>query len=204
MELIFQILSQILFFFEKSGYLGVFFLMALESTLVPIPSEIIIPPAAYLAYKGSLSLTGVILSGVLGSLAGSLFNYFIALKIGRPVIVYFIKKYGNFFLITEKAFYKVENFWNNHGHISTFVGRLLPGFRHVISIPAGFAKMNLYLFSFFTTLGAGIWCCFLAFCGYFFGKNEMLLKEYLHKGSFGLIIFCVILIAFYIKFKLKK
>ena len=204
MEFILQNLNQILFFFEKSGYLGVFILMALESTLVPIPSEIIIPPAAYLAYKGNLSLSGVILSGTLGSLAGSLFNYFLALKIGRPVIIYFIKKYGKFFLITEKAFYKVENFWNNHGHISTFVGRLLPGFRHVISIPAGFAKMNLYLFSFFTSLGAGIWCSFLAFCGYFFGKNEILLKEYLHKGSFGFIIFCVILIAFYIKFKLKK
>uniref|UniRef100_A0A7V6CEG8 DedA family protein n=1 Tax=Thermodesulfobacterium geofontis TaxID=1295609 RepID=A0A7V6CEG8_9BACT len=204
MGMVFSLINQILFFFEKSGYLGVFFLMALESTLVPIPSELVIPPAAYLAYKGNLSLTGVILSGTLGSLAGSLFNYFVALKIGRPVIIYFIKKYGKFFLITEKAFYKVEDFWDNHGHISTFVGRLLPGFRHVISIPAGLAKMNLYLFSFFTTVGAGIWCSFLAFCGYFFGKNEMLLKEYLHKGSYGFIIFCIILIVLYIKFKLKK
>ncbi len=204
MEMVFSLINQILFFFEKSGYLGVFFLMALESTLVPIPSEIIIPPAAYLAYKGNLSLSGVILSGTLGSLAGSLFNYFLALKIGRPVVIYFIKKYGKFFLITERAFYKVENFWDNHGHISTFVGRLLPGFRHVISIPAGLAKMNLYLFSLFTTFGAGIWCSFLAFCGYFFGKNETLLKEYLTKGSYGFIIFCIILIAFYIKFKLKK
>lgn len=204
MEFILEIVNQILFFFEKSGYWGIFFLMALESTLVPIPSEVIIPPAAYLAYKGNLSLSGVILSGTLGSLAGSLLNYYIGLKIGRPVIIYFIKKYGKFLLITEKAFYKVEDFWNNHGHISTFIGRLLPGFRHVISIPAGFAKMNLYLFSFFTTLGAGIWCTFLALCGYFFGKNEEILKEYLHKGSYGFIIFCIVLIGFYIRFKLKK
>jgi len=204
MDLIFQIINQILHFFEKSGYLGIFFLMALESTLVPIPSEVIIPPAAYLAYKGKLSLSGIILSGTLGSLAGSLANYFIALKIGRPAILYFIKKYGKIFLLTEKAFYKIERFWDNHGHISVFIGRLLPGFRHVISIPAGFAKMNIYLFSFFTTLGAGIWCIFLAFCGYFFGKNEVLLKEYLHKGSYGIIIFCIVLIAFYIKFKLKN
>ncbi len=204
MEFIYQIINQILLFFEKSGYLGVFFLMALESTLVPIPSEIVIPPAAYLAYKGKMSLSGVIISGTLGSLAGSLFNYFMALKIGRPVILYFIKKYGKFLLITERAFYKVEEFWDKHGHISTFVGRLLPGFRHVISIPAGFARMNLPLFCLFTTLGAGIWCAFLGFCGYFFGKNEMLLKEYLQKGSYAIIIFCLILIALYIKFKLKK
>jgi len=204
MEVVYQIVNQILLFFEKSNYLGIFFLMALESTLVPIPSEIIIPPAAYLAYKGKLSFSGVIISGTLGSLAGSLFNYFMALRIGRPVILYFIKKYGKFFLLTEKSFYKVENFWNDYGNISTFVGRLLPGFRHIISIPAGFARMNLYLFCFFTTLGAGFWCVFLGFCGYFFGKNEILLKEYLHKGSYAIVIFCIILMAFYIKFKLKK
>jgi len=204
MEVVYQIVNQILLFFEKSNYLGIFFLMALESTLVPIPSEIIIPPAAYLAYKGKLSLSGVIISGTLGSLAGSLFNYFMALRIGRPVILYFIKKYGKFFLLTEKSFYKVENFWNDYGNISTFVGRLLPGFRHIISIPAGFARMNLYLFCFFTTLGASFWCVFLGFCGYFFGKNEILLREYLHKGSYAIVIFCIILVAFYVKFKLKK
>jgi len=204
MEIIYSLINQTLFFFEKSGYLGIFFLMALESTLVPIPSELVIPPAAYLAYKGKMSISGVIISGTLGSLAGSLFNYFMALRVGRPFILYFIKRYGKFFLLTEKGFYKIERFWENHGHISTFIGRLLPGFRHVISIPAGLARMDLLLFSFFTTFGAGIWCAFLAFCGYFFGKNEALLKEYLHKGSYGIIIFCIILVAFYIKFKLKK
>ncbi|MCD6548104.1 MAG: DedA family protein [Thermodesulfobacterium sp.] len=204
MEIIYSLINQTLFFFEKSGYLGIFFLMALESTLIPIPSELIIPPAAYLAYKGKMSVSGVIIFGTLGSLAGSLFNYFMALRVGRPFILYLIKRYGNFFLLTEKGFYKIERFWENHGHISIFIGRLLPGFRHVISIPAGLARMDLLLFSFFTTFGAGIWCAFLAFCGYFFGKNEVLLKEYLHKGSYGIIIFCIILIAFYIKFKLKK
>lgn len=204
MEIIYSLINQILFFFEKSSYLGVFILMALESTLVPIPSEVIIPPAAYLAYKGELSLFGVIISGTLGSLVGSLINYFFALKLGRSFVFYFIKKYGKFFLLTEKGFYKIENFWGNHGHISIFIGRLLPGFRHVISIPAGFAKMNLFLFSFFTVIGAGIWCVFLALCGYFFGKNEILLKNYLHKGVYGIVIFCILLVFFYIKFKLKK
>ncbi len=204
MEFLHQIINHLLFFFEKSGYFGVFFLMALESTFVPIPSEVVIPPAAYLAYKGKMFLSGVVFFGTLGSLAGALFNYFLALKIGRPAILFFIKKYGKFFLLTERAFYKVERFWDNHGHISVFVGRLLPGFRHIISIPAGFARMDLCFFSLFTTLGAGIWCAFLGFCGYFFGKNEALLKEYLHKGSYAIIIFCAILIGFYIKFKFKK
>ncbi len=163
MQFIIEFLNQFISIFEKTGYLGVFFLMLLESTLIPIPSEFIIPPAAYLAYKGELSLSGVIFFGTLGSLAGSLLNYFIALKLGRPATIYFIKKYGKYLLLSQKSFYKIENFWNIHGHISIFIGRLLPGFRHVISIPAGLAKMNLFLFSFFTILGAGIWCSFLAF-----------------------------------------
>ena len=206
MEIISQIIQQLLNFFENCGCLGIFFLMALESTLVPIPSEIIIPPAAYLAYKGKLSLTWVIFSGILGSLAGALINYFLALKFGRPTILYFLKRYGKYLLFTESSFYKIEKFWDNHGHISTFIGRLLPGVRHVISIPAGFAKMDLFLFCFYTILGAGIWCTFLGLGGYFLGENEDLLKEYLHKGSYASIIFCLIIITGYIwiKFKIFK
>ncbi len=192
--------------FEKSSYWGVFFLMALESTLVPIPSEIIIPPAAYLASKGKLSLWGVILAGTLGSLAGALLNYYLALKLGRPVFLKFLRSYGPYILLTEISFLKMEKFWNHHGHISTFIGRLLPGLRHVISIPAGFARMSLALFCFFTLLGAGIWCTFLGLCGYYLGRNEELLKEYLQSGSISLIIFSIFLIIFYvlIKVKLKK
>lgn len=204
MQWIMEFLYQFISIFEKSGYWGIFFLMALESTLIPIPSELIVPPAAYLAYKGELSLSGVIFSGTLGSLAGSLLNYFVALKLGRPATLYFIKKYGKYLLISEKSFYKVENFWNIHGHISIFTGRLIPGFRHIISIFAGLAKMNLFFFSFFTTLGAGIWCSFLAFCGYFLGQNQALLKEILQKGSYGIIVFCIVLIFFYAWFKYKR
>ncbi len=205
-ELFLDLIQQFLLFFEKSSYFGVFFLMALESTIVPIPSEIIIPPAAYLASKGKLSLMGVIFSGTLGSLAGALFNYYLALKFGRPAFLRFIRKFGKYVLLTEISFMKMEGFWHNHGHISTFVGRLLPGLRHVISIPAGFARMALGLFSLYTTLGALIWCTFLALCGYYFGKNETLLKEYLAKGSYGVILFCllIVLIYIYFKFKMKK
>ncbi|MGC8965903.1 MAG: DedA family protein [Caldimicrobium sp.] len=205
-SLILEFLGNVLLFFEKTSYFGIFFLMALESTLVPIPSEIIIPPAAYLAYKGKMNLLGVILSGTMGSLAGALFNYFIALKFGRPAFLHFIKRYGKYVLLTEASFMKMETFWDNHGHISTFVGRLLPGLRHVISVPAGFARMALSLFCLYTTLGAFIWCTFLALCGYYLGKNEALLKEYLHKGSLGIILLAFIIVSLYvwIKIKLKK
>ncbi|MCS7199445.1 MAG: DedA family protein [Caldimicrobium sp.] len=180
--------------------------MALESTIVPIPSEVVVPPAGYLASKGELSLLGVILAGTFGSLAGALLNYYMALKFGRPAFLRFIRKYGQYVLLTEASFLKMEGFWHNHGHISTFVGRLLPGLRHVISIPAGFARMALTLFCIYTTVGAFIWCTVLALCGYYFGKNEALLKEYLAKGSYGVIIFSGLLIVGYVllKYKLLK
>lgn len=201
-----EILSIFLTWFEKSSYLGVFFLMALESTLFPIPSEIIIPPAAYLASKGKLSLWGVILAGTLGSLGGAMVNYYLALKFGRPAFLHFLRKYGTYIFLTEASFFKMEKFWNHHGHISTFIGRLLPGLRHVISIPAGFARMSLSLFCFYTFLGAFLWCTFLGLCGYYLGKNEALLKEYLQRGSYAIIFFCVLLIFLYvwIKVKIKK
>ncbi|MFN4196778.1 MAG: DedA family protein [Caldimicrobium sp.] len=199
-----ELLQYFLAWFEKSSYLGVFFLMALESTLIPIPSEIIIPPAAYLASQGKLSFLEIIFAGTLGSLAGALFNYFLALKFGRPAFLKFLRKYGFYFLLPEASFYKIEKFWHNHGHISTFIGRLLPGLRHVISIPAGFAKMSLVLFIIYTSLGAFLWCTFLGIIGYYFGKNEAMLKEYLQKGSYGVIIFCLIIISLYVFIKLKK
>lgn len=206
MEWIREVLQYFLLFFQKSGYVGVFFLMALESTIVPIPSEVVVPPAGYLASKGELSLLGVILAGTFGSLAGALLNYYMALKFGRPAFLRFIRKYGQYVLLTEASFLKMEGFWHNHGHISTFVGRLLPGLRHVISIPAGFARMALTLFCIYTTVGAFIWCTVLALCGYYFGKNEALLKEYLAKGSYGVIIFSGLLIVGYVllKYKLLK
>ncbi len=175
--------------------------MALESTVFPVPSELVIPPAGYLASQGKLSLILVILAGTIGSIAGALINYFISLKIGRPAILKFLENYGKYLLLNEKAFYKVEKFWENHGHISTFVGRLLPGVRHLISIPAGLSRMNPGLFCIYTGLGAGLWVSFLAICGYFFGKNQELLKTYLHKGSYGIFLFSFILITIYIFFK---
>lgn len=188
-------------FFEKTGYFGVFFLMVIESSFIPFPSEVVIPPAAYLAYKGKLSLSGVILSGTLGSLMGALFNYYLALKLGRPAFQHLIKKYGKYILLTEYSLQRVDLFWNHHGTFSTFIGRLLPGIRQIISIPAGFARMGLFLFCLYTTLGAFIWVTFLALCGYFFGKNEVLLKEYLQRGSYTIVLLAILLVFIYILLK---
>jgi len=179
------------------SYPGIIFLMFLESSFFPFPSEVVIPPAGYLAQKGLMKIEIIILSGVLGSLLGALFNYFIAVKFGRL----FILKYGKYFGISKKRYEKAEYFFKKHGEISTFVGRLLPLIRQYISFPAGLAKMNLVNFSIFTSLGASIWVSILTYIGYIAGKNEELIKLYLHKSLIYIIIFSIITTLIYIKLK---
>ena len=132
-------------------------------------------PAGYLAYKGEMNLVLAILAGTFGSLAGALFNYYLAIKLGRP----FLLHYGKYVMFGEASLQKMEDFFARHGHISTFTGRLIPVVRQYISLPAGLARMNLAVFSFYTSLGAGIWVTILALLGYFIGGNEMLIREYL-------------------------
>lgn len=198
-------LDYFLLFFERTSYFGVFLLMIVESSFIPFPSEIVVPPAGYLASKGKMSLLGVIIAGTLGSLAGALINYYLALKLGRPIVLKFLKRYGKYVLLTEASLHRVEKFWGEHGPFGTFVGRLLPGIRQIISIPAGFARMGLFLFCLYTSLGAGIWCTFLALCGYFFGKNEELLKKSLSEGTHIIVGFVIVITIIYIFYrKIKK
>lgn len=157
------------------GYIGIFVMMFLESSFFPFPSEVVMIPAGYLAYKGEMSIYLAILFGVLGSLAGALFNYFLAVKLGRKFLV----KYGKYFFIKEETITKMEVFFKDHGHISTFSGRLIPAVRQYISFPAGLARMNLLIFSIYTSLGAAIWVVVLTLLGYYIGDNELLVKEYL-------------------------
>jgi len=157
------------------GYIGIFLMMFLESSFFPFPSEVVMVPAGYLAYKGEMNIFIAIFAGIAGSLAGALFNYFLAIKYGRSFLI----KYGKYFFISEETISKVESFFKEHGHISTFSGRLIPAVRQYISFPAGLAKMNLITFSIYTTLGAGIWVIILTLLGYFIGGNEALIKEYL-------------------------
>ena len=198
------IVGKLLAFFESTGYLGVFFLMFIESSFIPFPSEVVVPPAGYLASQGKLNIWLVVISATLGSLTGALFNYYLALKLGRSLVFRFIKRWGKFFFLSEKHLAKADLFWEKHGHISTFTGRLIPGVRQLISIPAGFSRMPLKVFVLFTTLGAFIWCSFLALCGYFLGKEKELLQKALEQGSKGLFLFALILLGLYLFFVLKK
>ncbi len=177
------------------GYFGIFFLMFLESTVFPIPSEVVMIPAGYLAYKGEMNIYIVILLGILGSLGGALFNYFFALKFGRT----FLLKYGKYFFVSHESIEKTEKFFKNHGHISTFSGRLIPGLRHYISLPAGLAKMNLFVFCLYTSLGAAIWVTILTVLGYYLGDNQELIKEYLRYLIVGLLFTLGILGFWYYK-----
>ena len=176
------------------GYWGIAGLMFLESSFFPFPSEVVMPPAGYLAHQGQMSLTLALLSGIAGSLLGALFNYWLSLRFGRPFFI----KYGRHFGVTDEVLDKADDFFARHGHISTFVGRLIPVIRQYISLPAGIARMDLRKFCFYTTLGAGIWVVILTMLGYWLGANKELIHHYLSEISIGLCVFCALLIAVYV------
>lgn len=182
------------------GYPGIILLMFIESTFIPLPSELVIPPAGYLISQDEMDWTGVILSGTAGSLLGALFNYAIAVYLGRP----FILKYGRYFGIPKKHFIKGENFFLRHGNISTFVGRLILGLRHYISFPAGLARMNLRRFCFYTAFGAGIWVWVLAYIGYFVGNNKEKVIEVSRQWSLYILVGCTLLVVAYIFWHKRK
>jgi len=182
------------------GYLGIMVLMFIESTFIPLPSELVIPPAGYLISQNQMSWTGVIVSGTAGSVLGALFNYAIAVYLGRP----FILRYGRYFGITQRHFIKGEDFFLNHGNISTFIGRLILGVRHYISFPAGLARMNLKKFCFYTAFGAGIWVWVLAYIGYLVGNNKEKIMDVSKQWSLCIIIGCALLIVIYIIWHKRK
>lgn len=182
------------------GYIGIFLLMALESSFFPFPSEVVMIPAGYLVFKGDMNMFLAFLSGASGSLFGALFNYYLCYFFGRP----FIEKYGKFVSITEEKMRKFETFFEKYGEISTFNCRLLPGIRQYISLPAGLAKMNIFRFSLLTTLGAGIWVAILMAIGYILGDQEELIKEYLHIITIALIFVVFFITAVYLYIKKKE
>ncbi|ACH37639.1 membrane protein DedA [Citrifermentans bemidjiense Bem] len=176
------------------GYPGIFLLMAMESSIIPIPSELVMPPAGYLAQQGQMNMALAILCGTAGSLIGAYANYYAAHYLGRPLVL----KYGKYVFITEEKFAKVEKFFLKHGEISTFIGRLLPVVRHLISLPAGLSGMNHLRFSLYTLLGAGIWCTVLTVIGYVIGSNQELIMKYSHQAVLGVVVVSALLIAVYV------
>ncbi len=188
---------------EALGYLGIFIMTLVEGTFVPIPSEVTMIPAGYLVATGEFKLWLVLLCGILGTLSGALLNYFIAYYYGRQIVM----KYGKYFLFTPEKLQYIEKFFQVHGPISTFIGRIVPGLKHFISFPAGLAKMNIRLFCLYTGIGGGLWVSILVFLGYFIGKNQDEINIYMSKINYAVVIGALLIIALYIlrlKYKNKK
>jgi membrane protein DedA with SNARE-associated domain len=178
---------------EAWGYWGIFIAMAMESTVLPVPSELVVIPAGMLAYQGKMNLVGVILASTFGSLAGATFNYVFALWVGRP----FLEKYGKYFFVRPALLHKTDAFFSKHGAISTFTGRLIPGIRHLISLPAGLVRMNFASFAFYTTAGAGLWSVVLALFGYFIGGSQDVIEENKTLIVLGTLGFVALVLAGY-------
>lgn len=157
----------------RLGYPGIVGLMAIESSVLPLPSELVMPPAGYWVAKGRMNLWFVLGAGTLGSVLGALANYWVAMVLGRA----FVRRFGRYVLVTERSLERAERFFASHGEISTLVGRLLPVVRHLISIPAGISRMPLARFAAFTAIGALAWCGVLTAIGYFLGQHEDVLRS---------------------------
>ncbi len=175
------------------GYAGIFILMALESTVFPIPSELVLIPAGYLAYEGKMSFGLILMSSILGGVVGASLNYFFALWVGRP----FLERWGRYFFVRPALLHRTDAFFARHGAVSTFTGRLIPAIRHLISLPAGLARMSYAKFAFYTSLGAGLWSLVLATFGYFIGGNELVIREYYHFIILGVLAFVALVIGTY-------
>lgn len=191
--------------FSGMNYFSITILMAIESSFIPFPSEIVIPPAAYLASQGKLNVFLVVAFGVLGSLIGAIFNYYFAYFLGRPVLYKFANsKLGKLCLLSEKSLQKSEEYFRKNGEISTLIGRLIPGVRQLVSLPAGLAKMKIPSFLFFTILGSLIWNSILAALGYFLGQNKELLSKYYKEISIILLITGSIILMIFLIVKNRK
>jgi membrane protein DedA with SNARE-associated domain len=200
-EFIEEIFRLILIFVKTLGYFGIFFLTFIESTFIPIPSEITLIPVGYLIATGEMHLFPVIICSLIGTLLGSLLNYTIAYYFGRK---FFINN-GKYFFLKPGQLLSLELFFNKYGGISTFFGRMLPVIKHFISFPAGLARMNIKLFTLYTIAGSFIWISFLLYMGYIIGTNEKLLYIYLRKFNYSIIALVIFIFVFiYIKNKHKK
>lgn len=182
------------------GYPGIFLLMAVESSVIPFPSEVVMPPAGYLVSQGKMNPWLVVLAGGLGSLAGAYANYYGARYLGRPLLL----QYGRFIGLAEEKLGRAEHFFEKHGEISTFIGRLIPVIRQLISVPAGLARMNHARFAFYTTLGATIWCAVLAWIGYVIGDNQELIMAMSRQAVAWALTGCLLVLAIYLYLHRKK
>lgn len=175
-------------------YWAIFFLMAAESTVMPVPSELVMIPAGYLASEGKLDIWLTILASSAGSMAGSLFSYWLALWLGRP----FLLKFGHYFFVKAEHLAKTEGFLQRHGEISIFTGRFIPGIRHLISLPAGLGRMRFPPFVIYTLTGATAWNIILLIMGYAIGENQAWLKAHLSQFVLGGGAFALLMVGVYV------
>jgi len=200
-----SLVNALLAFAQQIGYWGIVFLMALESSFIPFPSEVVVPPAAYLAAQGKMDIWLVIAAAVLGSIIGALFNYYIAYFLGRPLIYRLANtKAARFLLIKPAQIERAEQYFTKYDRGSTFFGRLIPVVRQLISLPAGFVKMPIGSFLAYTFLGSTLWTLVLAGLGYFFGANEAVWQKYYSEISWGIIIIAVITVAYFVVKQRRK
>ena len=186
-------------------YPNIFLLMLLESTVVPVPSELVVAPAAYHAASGGLNVFLVVLVATIGAAVGASINYVVALYVGRPVVYKFANsKWGKMCLLNQEKVEKSERYFDQHGIVATLTGRLIPGIRHLISIPAGLARMNYWKFLLYTVIGAGVWHSILAALGWYLhavvpeDELDATIEKYNHYIVLGIIAIVVLVIAYFV------
>lgn len=201
---------------QHLNYVTVTLLMTLESSFIPFPSEVVVPPATYQACNPDnstlyvtespfVNITLIVLIATLGALIGAFINYYLAKFLGRPIVYWFAdSKLGHFLLLDSEKVKKAEDYFIEHGNSSTFIGRLVPGIRQLISIPAGLAKMNIGAFTLYTILGSGSWNIILAILGYVAHGKQDLINQYSHELSYILLGLGVLFIVYLVYSGLKK
>lgn len=188
---------------EQTSYIGIFILMFLESALIPIPSEVTMPFAGFLAQSGKLSFWPIVITGTIANLAGSLLAYYIGYLLEETVLIGLIKKYGKFLLVTVEDYNKARKWFEKYGDKIIFISRILPAVRTVISLPAGVFKMNLKKFIIYTTIGCFIWSIFLTYIGFVLGENWNSLEVYFRQFQILIAVLVIGAGVFYIEKKLK-
>lgn len=203
-----SIYTQIIDWYNSNlNYWTIALLMAIESSFIPFPSELVIPPAAYQAMQpgSNLNIAMIVVSGSIGALVGAFINYYLAKFLGRPIIYKFAdSRLGHFLLLDSSKVEKAEEYFRKHGSISTFVGRLITVIRQLISIPAGLAKMKLFPFTLYTFLGATIWNCVLAFLGYLAHGQKDLIEKYNSELAVALLAAGALFIGYMVWNAVKK
>lgn len=196
-ELLVQFVISIISYLD---YTGLIILMALESMIFPMPSELVMPFAGFLIYQGKFSLLGVIFFSTIGTIIGSLISYYIGYWLGEP----FFEKYGKYFFLNKHHLNQTEKFFKKHGDKTIFVSRFIPVIRHLISIPAGVSKMNIWKFSLYTILGGAIWNTFLTYLGIKLREQWEIVHEYSQIFDILIVILITLLVIWFFLKKTKK